>query len=152
MSETIKNRRGFLAWLFRGSAVAFLGSVFYPIFKYVLPPETIEANVSQIKLPFKIDELREAEQASRIFKFGQNLGIILISPDNEIRAYSALCTHLDCTVQYRKDMGIIWCACHNGKYDLEGRNISGPPPRPLEMYAVHVDEVTGEIYITRGTG
>jgi Rieske Fe-S protein len=46
-------------------------------------------------------------------------------------------------VQYRKDMGLIWCACHNGKYDLNGRNVSGPPPRPLEAYKVLVqgDEV-----------
>ena len=47
------------------------------------------------------------------------------------RALSATCTHLGCIVQYRSDLQEIWCACHNGLYDLNGRNISGPPPRPL---------------------
>jgi len=33
---------------------------------------------------------------------------------------------------------MIWCACHNGKYDLNGRNVSGPPPRPLDEFKVIV--------------
>ena len=28
---------------------------------------------------------------------------------------------------------------HDGRYDLEGRNVSGPPPKPLEPYVVHVE-------------
>ena len=56
----------------------------------------------------------------------------------ELRAFSAICTHLNCTVQYRDDLGHIWCACHNGHYDLNGRNIAGPPPRPLEALVVNV--------------
>ena len=66
---------------------------------------------------------------------------------DELRAFSATCTHLDCTVQYKKDMGLIWCACHNGKYDLNGRNVSGPPPRPLDEYRVVVQG--GEILISK---
>ncbi|HET8580537.1 MAG TPA: Rieske 2Fe-2S domain-containing protein, partial [Nitrospiraceae bacterium] len=54
------------------------------------------------------------------------------------RAFSAVCTHLACTVQYRPDLIHIWCACHNGHYDLNGINIAGPPPRPLEPYVVNV--------------
>jgi cytochrome b6-f complex iron-sulfur subunit len=61
---------------------------------------------------------------------------------------SATCTHLDCTVQNRPDWGIIWCACHNGKYDYDGNNISGPPPRPLEKF--NVNEVDGVIFVSRG--
>jgi Rieske Fe-S protein len=49
-----------------------------------------------------------------------------------------VCTDLNCTVQYREDLHQIWCACHNGLYDLAGRNVSGPPPRPLESFEVHV--------------
>jgi Rieske Fe-S protein len=45
---------------------------------------------------------------------------------------------LNCTVQFREDMGSLWCACHNGRFDLNGQNVAGPPPRPLEQYAVHV--------------
>jgi len=62
--------------------------------------------------------------------------ILLRLASGELRAFSATCTHLDCTVQYRSDQGVIWCACHNGKYDTNGRNIAGPPPRPLDQYRV----------------
>ena len=41
-------------------------------------------------------------------------------------------------MEFRKDRKLIWCNCHNGQYDLTGRNIAGPPPKPLTPYAVHV--------------
>ena len=56
----------------------------------------------------------------------------------ELRAVSAVCTHLNCTVQYRADLAEIWCACHNGHFDLNGTNVAGPPPKPLERYDVKV--------------
>jgi Rieske Fe-S protein len=54
---------------------------------------------------------------------------------------------LNCTVQYRNREHDIWCACHNGVYDLKGAVVSGPPPRPLEQFAVHVRGQ--EIVVTR---
>jgi Rieske Fe-S protein len=67
---------------------------------------------------------------------GTTAGAFLLS--GELRAFSAVCTHLSCIVQYRPDLTQIWCACHNGHYDLNGKNIAGPPPKPLEEYAVNV--------------
>jgi len=57
----------------------------------------------------------------RIFKFGSKPGILVQTADGEYRAFSATCTHLDCTVQFRTDEKMIWCACHNGRYDLTGK-------------------------------
>ena len=68
----------------------------------------------------------------------------------ELKAMAATCTHLDCTVQHRPDLGIVWCSCHNGRYDLDGKNISGPPPRPLEKYVVN--EVGDDIFVVREAG
>jgi cytochrome b6-f complex iron-sulfur subunit len=81
--------------------------------------------------------------SSKIFRFGSRPGLLLLTADGEYRAMSATCTHLSCTVQYRNDLHQVWCACHNGLYDLGGRNVSGPPPRPLEAFQVHVrgDEI-----------
>ena len=55
---------------------------------------------------------------------------------------------LDCTVQHRPDLGILWCSCHNGRYGLDGTNISGPPPRPLVAY--QVKEVGETIFVSKG--
>ncbi len=142
-------RRDFLNWLTGIGAIAFFGSIFYPIYKFLIPPKSGEANVSQIKLPFTREEINAEEKKAKTFKFGRSLGIIVLTSEGELKAMAATCTHLDCTVQHRPDLGIIWCSCHNGRYDLNGQNISGPPPKPLERFIVN--EIDGEIFISRET-
>ena len=87
-------------------------------------------------------------EAGKIFKFGSTPGILIQTAEGEYRALSAICTHLDCTVQFRSDENLIWCACHNGRYDLNGKNISGPPPRPLEEFQVNVRG--DDVVVSRG--
>lgn len=146
VDDNIK-RRSFLNYLLGGGVLAWLGAVFYPVFKYMQPPEIPEANQSQVTVCTKA-ELEAAENGYKTFKFGRQLGILILLTSGEIRAFSATCTHLDCTVQYRPDLNILWCACHNGQYDLAGRNIAGPPPRPLEQWVVHYDEATDNIFVS----
>ena len=142
-------RRSFLNYLIGGGIFGTLAAVFYPVVKYLKPPEIPEAVQSQVTA-CTLAELKAVENKYKTFKFGRQLGIVVLLPDDEIRAYSAICTHLDCTVQYRPDQNILWCACHNGKYDMTGRNISGPPPRPLEQWVVHYDEATDNVYVSKG--
>ena len=129
--------------------MAFLGSVFYPVARYIMPPESREPNVSQVKLPFKREDIEAEPQRAKTFKFGRSLGLILLSDTGELKALAGTCTHLDCTVQHRPDLGIVWCACHNGRYDVDGHNISGPPPRPLEQFIVN--EVGEDIFVSKET-
>jgi Rieske Fe-S protein len=133
-------KRDFLKYVLRGGLLAWLASVAYPVLVYLKPPKQPEVEVSNVKVG-KLSDLSKDEGI--IVRFGNKPVILIRMATGECRAFSATCTHLDCTVQYRKDMGVIWCACHNGKYDLSGRNVSGPPPRPLDEYRVVVkgDEV-----------
>lgn len=150
MAEKRKiGRRSFLDYLIGGGILGTIAAVFYPISRYLRPPEIPEANQSQVTAS-SLAELKAAENKYKIFKFGRQLGIVVLMPDEEIRAFSAICTHLDCTVQYLPGQNILWCACHNGKYDMTGRNIAGPPPRPLEQWAVHYDQATDNIYVSKG--
>ena len=135
LSQPEQSKRDFLKILLSGGVVALIGSILYPMFAYLKPPKQGEVEVSSVK----VGKLKDIEKDSgQIIKFGSKPVILLRTAQGELRAFSATCTHLDCTVQYRKDMGMIWCACHNGKYDLNGRNVSGPPPRPLSEYRVVV--------------
>ncbi|HTP80278.1 MAG TPA: Rieske (2Fe-2S) protein [Bacteroidota bacterium] len=134
MSEEYQeSKREFLKYVLGGSFLAWVASVVYPVLAYINPPAQPEVEVSSVKAG-KLSEMEK--DSGRIVRFGSKPVILVRSPEGELRAYSATCTHLDCTVQYRKDFGLIWCACHNGKYDLNGKNVSGPPPRPLEEYRV----------------
>ena len=143
------SRRSFLDRFIAVIGIAFASSVLYPIVRYLIPPKSGEAAASQVKLPFGRAELEADPRKSRTFRFGRQLGIIILTSSGELKAVSALCTHLDCTVQYRPDMSVLWCACHNGKYDLNGGNVSGPPPRPLERFAVN--EVGSDIFVSKET-
>ena len=111
-------------------------SVFYPIIKYLIPPKLAEPTTFSVTVPWKGSELKA--NSGRIFRFGSRPGLLVKTPAGELRAFSAICTHLDCTVQYREDRQDIYCACHNGVYDLNGKNVSGPPPRPLDPLKLNV--------------
>jgi Rieske Fe-S protein len=141
-----KSKRDFLQWILAGGVTAFLGAVLYPIFAYLIPPKQTEVEVSSVKAG-KLSEMEK--ESGKIIKFGTKPVILIRTANDEVRVFSATCTHLDCTVQFRKDFGMIWCACHNGKYDLNGRNISGPPPRPLDELRVVVQG--DEILISKKT-
>lgn len=124
------NRRSFLKILGITGVTAFSASILYPVFSFLRPPKQREVEVSSVSAG-KIEDLKK--ENFKIIRFG-NEPVIVIPTDDKFIALSARCTHLDCTVQFAKDKNVIWCACHNGKYDLTGRNISGPPPRPLTQY------------------
>ena len=141
-------RRSVLNWFLGTSLGGFLAAVFYPVSRYLIPPRVAEATSGSVTLEVKA--LTVKPNTGQIFKFGSKPGILIRTPAGELRAFTAVCTHLQCTVQYREDLAHIWCACHNGHYDpATGKNIAGPPPRPLEQYTVNLRGET--IVVSRGT-
>ncbi|PYX95897.1 MAG: plastoquinol--plastocyanin reductase [Acidobacteria bacterium] len=130
-----RSRRAVLKAFLGGGIAASLASFLYPVFRYVIPPLETNLGVDSV-IAATIHELKP--NSSKIFRFGNRPALLVRTAEGEYQAMAATCTHLSCTVQYRKDLQQVWCACHNGIYDLNGRNLSGPPPRPLEKYQVHV--------------
>ncbi len=128
-------RRRMIEILLGGGLVGSFASFIYPVLRYLVPPSVAELGGDQVTAG-KIGELKP--NSAKIFRFGSRPGLLIRNGDGSYRALSATCTHLGCIVQYRGDLQEIWCACHNGLYDLNGRNVSGPPPRPLEVYEVHL--------------
>lgn len=132
----IVDRRRFLNWFLGTTAGAFLFTVFYPISRYLVPPKVQESTSRTVILSIKPADVKP--NSGQIFRFGSQPAILVRTPAGELKAFTAVCTHLACIVQYRNDLNHIWCACHNGHFDLNGQNLSGPPPRPLEQYVVNV--------------
>jgi nitrite reductase/ring-hydroxylating ferredoxin subunit len=125
-------------------AAGVVGSILYPIVRYLVPPDVPEAAGLSASAG---SAATLAPNSARIVPFGASPVIVVRTGVGELRAFAATCTHLDCTVQYRPDLGRIWCACHNGHYDLNGRNIAGPPPQPLASFDVDLKD--DEIMISR---
>jgi Rieske Fe-S protein len=87
------------------------------------------------------------------YPHGNDPCLLIRMPDGMLLAYSQQCTHLSCAVVPRLEEGVLYCPCHEGFFDLAtGRNIAGPPPRPLpvieleisgdDVYAIGVRERT----------
>jgi len=136
-SPTLDNgRRKFLNWFLGTAAGAFFIAVTYPISRYLIPPEVEESTAHTVTLALKPQDIKP--NSGQIFRFGSQPAIIIRTAAGDLKAFTAVCTHLACIVQYRPDLTQIWCACHNGHFDLNGKNVEGPPPKPLDEYTVNV--------------
>jgi cytochrome b6-f complex iron-sulfur subunit len=138
------NRRRFVNVFLGGSLLGTAASLLYPLVRYLIPPRQAEAAAKRI-LAAKTGEL--APNTAKLFRFGSSPALLINTADGQLRAFSAVCTHLTCTVQYETDTGTMYCPCHNGRFDLAGNVISGPPPKPLESYDVEV--LGGDVYVAK---
>jgi len=129
------DRRSFLDALLTVGFVSTAAAIAYPVAEYLVPPQGGEPATASVTAG-KVSALKP--NSGVIFKFGSKPGILVRTADGEVRAFSAVCTHLDCTVQFKADTAQLWCACHNGLYDLGGNVVSGPPPRGLERFTVNL--------------
>jgi cytochrome b6-f complex iron-sulfur subunit len=72
--------------------------------------------------------------------------VVLLDADGELRAFSAVCTHLGCIVKWQPtEHHAIYCECHGGMFTREGQVVGGPPPRPLAQYPVEVRD--GQVFV-----
>ena len=134
-----RDRRDFLMTLGIGAGVAGIAAQAGASLRSLIPNVSYDAPTTvKLGLPAEFPDG---------LKFLPNERLFVFRTGNVYHAVSAVCTHLGCTVQLRPDGQSIWCACHNGLYDLEGRNVSGPPPRPLEAYVVHV--IGGDVVVEK---
>ena len=144
MSPPVTRRRILDAILTMGFA-STLAAIVYPVWRYLIPPASGEPATQSV---VAAQSAQVKANAGLIFRFGSKPGLLIRTADGEVRAFSAVCTHLDCTVQFKADTSQIWCACHNGFYDLHGNVVAGPPPRPLERLVVN--QRGEDIVVSRG--
>ncbi|MFC2173068.1 ubiquinol-cytochrome c reductase iron-sulfur subunit [Acidobacteriota bacterium] len=143
------SRRDTLNVLLSASAIASAGAVLYPVLHYLKPPE-------QSGTPTEVvvadgDKAKLQTSGFAIIRFGRFRVIVFRDAVGKLHALDAKCTHEGCTVTYRGDEGLIWCACHNGKFGVDGRVISGPPPRPLDRFLVS-GSLDGDLTVGQKTG
>jgi cytochrome b6-f complex iron-sulfur subunit len=130
-----EGRRHFAFWIFGGGFIGSLASFLYPLVRFLNPPAVSEASVNEV-VDGKVQDL--LPNTGKIVKFGTEPVLLIRVAESEFRAFSAVCTHLSCIVQYDGTRRLIWCACHNGQYDLNGKVVAGPPPAPLREYTVRL--------------
>ena len=136
MAETVSHqktsRRGFLDVLLGASIAGWLATVLYPIIRYLKPlPQAGFTGPARLTR----EDIVKLEQKQFVIVPVSGQRVIVVQPPNqELAALNAVCTHEGCTVTFRPGESVIWCPCHDGRFDLNGRVLSGPPPRPLAKY------------------
>jgi Rieske Fe-S protein len=117
-----------------GSAAALAVAGGYPVVQYLEPPP------GRSKGAVRIGELEHFGVGTVHTVLVEERPVLVIRTADEVRAFSAICSHLQCVVAYSTERKQIECPCHGGVYSLDGRNLAGPPPRPLEELVVTIDE------------
>ena len=75
---------------------------------------------------------------------------VLRKSQTEVTVYSNVCTHLSCRVNWHDDKKQYVCPCHDGRFGIDGQVVSGPPPRPLDVFATKVENGTLSIHFLEG--
>jgi cytochrome b6-f complex iron-sulfur subunit len=138
------NRRGFIKYLLGFSALATLGGVLTPIIGYLWPPSRHAAEKGG---QVKVASLAELQAIGGMIVPAEDQPVVLTYSERaNVKAFSAICTHLGCVVEW-ESAGFIQCPCHDGRFNAQtGAVISGPPPSPLSPRDVVVDG--DDIYVS----
>lgn len=133
LTESYIARRRFIAAMLGGGAAALGTMAAVPVVHYAgnlksdPPPDYVVLEKADYELP---------PGTAKVIPYGRSrIPVLLVQPPGQGQPLSVLvatCTHFDCTVGYRADENVIYCACHEGRFTVDGRVISGPPPRPLK--------------------
>jgi cytochrome b6-f complex iron-sulfur subunit len=129
-----RNRREFLAdAIMSVGAMLGLGGLAFRFLEYLYP----------VVPPVKFIEVFASKESAippdgvRFVNLREG-PVMLEKTGDEVRALSAICTHLGCIVHWHPGRREFICPCHGGVYAKNGQVISGPPPRPLPKIAVQV--------------
>jgi cytochrome b6-f complex iron-sulfur subunit len=133
-------RRGFL--VAAGAAgLCYVTALGYPVYRYLASPMEMASSATAITEVTLKDAQKLPAGSVLMFKFGTAPAMLIHHLDGAWVALTAVCTHLGCTVQYEPQANRIHCACHGGVYDPRtGANVSGPPPKPLKLFKVSVND------------
>jgi cytochrome b6-f complex iron-sulfur subunit len=142
MNETDKvSRRDFVGWIIKGGLLATLGGMLLPALEYLLPVMR-RGPGGGMKEVARLEDI-PVWGAKKIVLGGS--AIMLVRTATDVKAFSAVCTHLGCLVDWVEQKREILCPCHAGRFALDGRVTGGPPPRPLPSYQAHVAD--GKIFV-----
>jgi nitrite reductase/ring-hydroxylating ferredoxin subunit len=124
----LATRRGFFAAA-TGAALALLA----------WPRTLFGAGKSWVAVPLgKAPKLQKVGGSLMTKIRGKELLLVRDGQDSA-HAFEAKCPHEFCDVNYQPESRKLECPCHDAHFDLDGKVLDGPPPRPLQTYPALVD-------------
>lgn len=151
------SRRRFLSYLIGGVGVAIGAAVATPLVGYFLSPAwkknkpilTLIARASDIPEGQPTFVTYEQRISDGWFVTTLSKGAWVTNKGGNIVVFDPRCTHLNCPYYWDKEKNRFQCPCHDGRYDIDGKVIGGPPPRPLDHLEYEIQDgnimVSGKI-------
>ena len=134
MGEGTMNRRGFFNVLLAVLGSTAVGSFVYPFLRFITPAGNKEKSKH---ITIKKAEIPSGKAIDLVLN--ETPIIVINRPGRGYIAFSKVCTHLGCLVEYDSVQKKLLCPCHAGLYDLEGSVVSGPPPNPLPTIVLRIE-------------
>ncbi len=134
-----------LLWAIGGLITALLG---VPVVGYFVSPALKQEETPWVPVAYARDippgvpimvEYSERIKEGWYRTESRNAAWILTKDAQSYVIYDPRCTHLGCAYTWKPDRQQFFCPCHDGIFDIDGRVISGPPPRPLDRLEVKVE-------------
>ena len=151
--EELVTRRQWLARWFWAASILVAAATAVPLVGYIVGPLLQRRQARRVQLgrvsDFPPDRPQRVEFALRqrdgwVTEEGRQSAWV-VRRGETVTVFDPRCTHLSCAYQWHADTKQFLCPCHNGLYDLEGRVVGGPPPRPLDTYPVEIEN--GLLYV-----
>ncbi len=133
---SLVTRRTFLNALFGGWVASFAIGSFYALYRFAFPTLGKEPDFVILKPE---DFFSIPANSTKAFAWGGKVGLFFKTADNRIVALKGVCSHMECNIVYKPERHRFYCPCHKGWFDENGRNVEGPPPKPLEFFDYRVE-------------
>ena len=123
-----ERRRDFLLTGFKWAALIAWGSLVYPLLRFT--GYTVKAKPRHLLIS-RVVPVRGYHLADDFILFNQ--------PDGPL-AVSRVCTHLGCRLNFRAELDLLECPCHQSRFTRQGQRIAGPAKDDLPLYPVEIQK------------
>lgn len=154
------NRRGALKVFAAASGAIYAGALIAPAARMLAPTSSDGTGkarwirvgrLADVKPdePKRVVVIADEKDAYTITR-DQLLGSLwLVRKGDEVKALSAVCPHLGCSIDMNADKQSYFCPCHVSKFSLAGEAVSGPSPRSMDPLDVRIVEGFVEVDFRR---
>ena len=136
-AQPVGSRRGFLKKIWIVLGIVALAEMIGVIMAYLRPRKQQAGAETTGKIITAGPAIDFEKDSVTAFRRGQFYLIRL--DDGGFMALSRKCTHLGCTVPWVASEKKFICPCHSSVFDISGSIVQSPAPRPLDMFAVMIE-------------
>ena len=142
------SRRDFITWISAAVGSFITVVIGLPALDYLIAPALTAASTDAWIPLGKLDSFEVGKPTLSTFtrtkangweQTVNSYGVFVYRiSQTDVVAFSNVCTHLGCRVNWQADKQEYICPCHDGHFNKNGKVVSGPPPRPLDTYVTKV--------------